>query len=150
MKTLFAVFLFCWCLGGTASAAELSLAGGADASLTNPGLSEPAAASGSLPAAPDLASGTAWMGSGPPQTLTLDPPKSAPVLARLDLPLLTAPAGPGVPDSWVYAALGTMLLALVWACAGHVSGQRSAPLHTGGDQRSGSRTQRVHMLPLKP
>ena len=143
MKTLLTAFILCLCLRATAPASELSLSGGANAASTNPSL-----ASVSLPASPDLAGSNAnWMGAANGPSLTLDTPKAPSSVAQLDLSLPTA-TSTGVPDSWVYAALGLILLGLGWACSGSLSRQKSAPVPYDDDRRT-ARPQRVRMLPLR-
>ena len=148
MKTLLAAFILCLCWQANAPA-ELSLSNGTDPALANPALRELSTASLPLSGGPDLTVPAAtWMGAGTTPALTLNPLKTAPAIAQLDLSLPTS-AGAGVPDSWVYAALGLILLGLGWACSGSLSRQKSAPLPLGGEGRSARiRTQRVHMLPL--
>ena len=147
MKTLFTAFILCLCLRATAPATELSLSGGTNSPLTSATSSDTVNVSFALPTSSNpVVSNTHWMDAATPPTLTLDAPKSAPVVAKLDL-ALPAAAGAGVPDSWVYAALGTLLVALGWVCSGSLSRHRPAPLHTGGERRT-VRAARAHMLPL--
>ena len=99
-------------------------------------------------AAPAPVTPEGWVNSGAVQTLRLDEQQSpVPRLAVAEGLPLGVSNGPGVSNSMVYAGLGVLLLAMVWACSGQLNRRSVLPTFIRYERVS-HRQARVRMLPL--